>query len=66
MQIWRYLREQLVHSFLNQRIKIIHGVTGAMDKGVIACPTLQIHNSVLDMSGADAQMDAKCDGRHWT
>lgn len=61
-----HLREQLVHSLLDQGIKGIHGVAGSADEAVLAVPTLQIHNPVLDISRVDAQQDAKGDGRHGT
>lgn len=59
-----YLREQLVHSFLYQWIEILHGVAGGTGEGVLAFGTLQIHNSVLDVSSANAQENAEGDGRH--
>lgn len=65
-QVQSYLREQLIHSLLNQWIKIIHGVAGDAEKGVLAIPTLQIHNPVLNISCVNAQKNAKGDGRHWT
>lgn len=61
-----YLREQLIHSLFNQWIKIIHGVARGTDKGVLAVPTLQIHNPVLNISRVHAQKNTKGDGRHWT
>lgn len=60
-----YLREQIIHSLLNQWIKIIHGVARGSDQGVLVIPTLQIHNPVLHVSCVNAQKNAKGDGRHW-
>lgn len=64
VEVTVYLRKQLIHSLLQQRIEILHGVSADLDEGALRRPALQTHNSAPDVCRADAQMDAERDGRH--